>query len=78
MSTLIDPTSSKKAAFVRGFWKGMAAPLVLFSSFDLPAQARPLTFQPLQRRPMADQSEWARVGQSLREAAAKYRQHGGE
>lgn len=78
MHTIIDPTASKKNAFVRGFWKGMAAPLFLFSAFDLPVQAQPTAFQPLQRRPRSDQSDWVRVGESLRLAAAKQRNSGGE
>ena len=77
MHTLFDPTSQPKAAFIRGFWKGMAAPLMLFSTFDLPAQARPMAFQPLARRSEAPASEWLRVGQALRIAAAKDRASGG-
>ena len=66
-----------RAAFIRGFWKGMAAPLVLFSALDLPAQAQPLTFRPLTRRSEAPASDWLRVGQALRAAAAKDRAAGG-
>ncbi len=77
MASLINPTDSRKTAFVRGFWKGMAAPLVLFSSFDLPAQAVPMTFRPLERRAHNPASDWIRAGQSLRQAAKKIREEGG-
>lgn len=77
MQTFIDTTSQPKAAFMRGFWKGMAAPLMLFSAFDLPAEARPMPFQPLARRSAPPASEWLRVGQALRLAAAKDRAAGG-
>ena len=78
MHIIVDPTSSKKAAFTRGFWKGMAAPLMLFSSFDVSAHLAPTTVQPLQRRPRDEASDWVRVGESLRTAAAKYRESGGD
>lgn len=70
---IINPTDTKRTAFVRGFWKGMAAPMMLFSAFELPAQAQPIAFQPLRRRPVQHASDWVRVGDALRAAVAKER-----
>ena len=78
MQILVDPKSSPRAAFARGFWKGMAAPLLLFSSFDIATQIEPVAYQPLQRRSRAEASDWVRVGDALRLAAARYRESGGQ
>lgn len=77
MAEIINPTDSRRVAFARGFWKGMAAPLMLFAGFDLPAQAQPVVFQPLQRRPSPPTSDWVRVGDALRAAVAKERASSG-
>ena len=77
MTSLVDPTATKKDAFIRGFWKGMAAPMMLFGSFSLPAEARPIEFQPLPRRQAPEMSDWARVGQQLRSALKQYRSENG-
>lgn len=74
MPEIINLSDTKKAAFTRGFWKGMAAPLMLFSVFDLPAQAAPPGFSELPKRNLGDQSgDWVKVGNQLREAAKKDR-----
>ena len=78
MKSSVDPTSSRRAAFARGFWKGMAAPLMLFSSVDLPASAQPMGFQPLKRRARPENLDWVRVGNQLRAAAANHRNSGSE
>lgn len=62
---------------MRGFWKGLAAPLMLFTTFDLPAQAQPQQFQPLTRRASGGvASDWVKVGQQIRHAAKKERDAG--
>jgi hypothetical protein len=73
MASIVNLDDTKRAAFVRGFWKGMAAPLMLFSSFSMPHQAAPLEYRPLPRRPDVARSDWARVGDQLRAAAEKVR-----
>ena len=73
MTSPLNFSESRKAALVRGFWKGLAAPLLLFSSFDLPAQARPQGFQPLPKRAGHQESDWTRVGRELRNAALQER-----
>lgn len=77
MSADARPTNTRRTAFVRGFWKGMAAPVMLFGSISLPAEARPLEFQPLPRRPVPESSDWSRVGQHLRAALKQYRSENG-
>ncbi len=77
MSLVVDLTTSKKHAFVRGFWKGLAAPMMLFSTSALPADAQVLDFRPLPRRPAPVASDWVRVGDGLREALRKEREAGG-
>lgn len=74
MISIIDFSSSKRQAFIHGLWKGLAAPLVLFSTFDLPPQAAPVTYRPLERRPSSGiAGDWVRVGRDLRTAADRER-----
>lgn len=77
MSLVVNLNDTKKRAFVRGFWKGLAAPVMLFSTSALPAEARAMDFQPLPRRPSPAASDWVRVGDNLREALRKQREAGG-
>lgn len=76
MSKHASPANSRRSAFVRGFWKGMAAPMMLFGSISIPAEARPLEFQPLPRR-QSPSTDWARVGQQLRAALKQHRSENG-
>ena len=69
-----NSSDSKKRAFVRGLWRGMASPVVLFSTVALPAAAEPAAFEPLPTRgvkTMAD--DWKRVGQYLTQASGSAR-----
>lgn len=70
----INIITTPRKAFFQGFWKGMAAPLMLFSSHALPAQAQPGEFQPLPNRVTSPALDWVRVGNSLRDAAKKERE----
>ncbi|MDP1650057.1 MAG: hypothetical protein Q8M01_17905 [Rubrivivax sp.] len=79
MPEIVNMSDTKKAAFARGFWKGMAAPLMLFSAFDLSAQQAQQTFRELPKRASGGQtSDWVRVGEALRTAAKKVRESGGK
>ena len=74
MRDMISFSNIQKSAFLRGFWKGMAAPLVLFSSaVGVPHQRTRFEFEPLpkrtQRQGVGD--DWRRVGNDLRRAAGK-------
>jgi hypothetical protein len=75
MRDMISFSDFQKSAFLRGFWKGMAAPLVLFSSaVGTPHQRTRFEFEPLpkrsQRQGVGD--DWRRVGNDLRRAAGKF------
>ena len=78
MPEIVNLSDTKKAAFTRGFWKGMAAPLMLFSTFDLSAHGVEQTFRALPKRSDAPASDWVRVGDALRTAAQKDRESGGK
>jgi hypothetical protein len=78
MPEIVCLSDSKKAAFSRGFWKGMAAPLMLFSTFDMSAQPVEQTFQELPNRASEEGSDWIRVGDALRMAAKQDRELGGK
>jgi hypothetical protein len=75
--TTIDLTTTQRKALLQGFWKGLAAPLMLFGSHSLPVQAQPGEFQPLPDRMSSPAQDWVRVGNSLRDAAKKDRENGG-
>lgn len=77
MQPVVDLKSTRKTAFVRGFWKGMAAPVMLFSSSALPAEAQPIEYKPLERPPAPPASDWVRVGQGLRAALIEQRRTDG-
>lgn len=78
MPEIVNLTDTKKAAFSRGLWKGMAAPLMLFSAFDLSAQRVEQTFRELPKRVGEPSSDWLKVGNALRAAAKKDRESGGK
>jgi hypothetical protein len=78
MPAIVNLSDTKKAAFTRGFWKGMAAPLMLFSTFDASAQPVEQTFRDLPRRAPDAASDWVKVGNALRAAAKKDREFGGK
>jgi hypothetical protein len=75
--TNIDLTTTPRKALLQGFWKGLAAPLMLFGSHSLPAQAQPGEFQPLPNRMSSQALDWVRVGNALRAAAKRDREDGG-
>lgn len=78
MPEIVNLSDTKKAAFARGFWKGMAAPLMLFSAFDVSDQQVEQTFKALPKRPGGQASDWVKVGNALRAASKKDRESGGD
>jgi hypothetical protein len=67
-------SEDKRSAFKRGLWKGIGAPWMLFSSFDLPPEAQPLDFTPLAKsQHSSKEDDWVRVGNALRVVIAKER-----
>lgn len=77
MSKLIDLSDSKKTAFARGFWKGMAAPLSLYSPVERSGEQGLQSFRALPRRSSGQASDWVNVGNALRAAAKRERETGG-
>lgn len=78
MPEIVNMSDTKKEAFARGFWKGMAAPLMLFSTFDLSDQQAEQTFRELPKHSGSLSSDWVKVGNALRSAAKKDRESGGK
>jgi hypothetical protein len=70
MHSVINLKDSKRQAFLRGFWKGLAAPVMLYSVGHLPAEAT-VSAQELPKRAQRSGSDWVRVGDALRKAAAE-------
>ena len=59
-------------AFARGFWRGLAAPLMIYSNEALPANIKDCTFKPLPPMKRGDlRGDWRRVGDALRNASAR-------
>lgn len=68
MQTVINLKDTKRQAFLRGFWKGLAAPLMLYSVSEMPPEAL-VSAQSLPQRQLPKESDWVRVGNALRQAA---------
>ena len=66
-----------RAAFADGFWRGLAGPSLLYSGHGALSQVKAAEFVPLPQRKALHASDWARVGNELRQAATKLRQQGG-
>lgn len=61
--------NSRKKAFIAGFWKGLGAPVLLASSFDLDEKSSDYKFKPLPDRKTGSLSDdWRRVGSDIRSA----------
>lgn len=77
MSTIIDFNGTKREAFVRGFLKGLAAPVALFSTHTPPEVPQVPMIEP-PSHPNGDAgalaSDWARIGHSLQMAVGRYEQ----
>lgn len=68
---------AKRGAFIRGVARGLTGPSLLYSSHEALSQLKPAELVPLPKRKAPPASDWARVGNELREAASKLRQQGG-
>lgn len=67
---LIDFNIAPKSSFKRGFVKGLGAPVVLFSTFNVPDL--PLFLEVESQAKSAPNSDWARVANDFHVAIAKY------
>lgn len=67
--TRIDLKAARRMALSRGFWRGMAAPLMIYSAFHLPEEMRP-KFQHVANPASQDglRGDWKRVGGHIRDA----------
>lgn len=78
MSAIVELHVKPVRAFVRGFWKGLASPLMVYSHFELPSWAANYEFKKLPRTTgeFGDiRSDWKRVGQQLQEACEQEAPH---
>ena len=70
---IVDFDDTPREAFVRGFWKGLGAPYLLYGEFELP----PLPDLPPLDLPLIDAQaaiahDWRKVGQDIRAAMDAY------
>jgi len=62
----------ERHAFARGFLRGLAAPLMIYSSNRLPVNIRDYSFKPLPPMKRGDlRGDWRCVGDALRDACAR-------
>lgn len=72
---VIDFKDTKKQAFIKGFYKGIAAPLMLFGSFTAPPlpEVKPI-IPPHQGDEQALNGDWKTIGLDFNNAITKYGQ----
>jgi len=76
---LVDLKSSRRKAFAAGVLRGLASPLMVYSSFSLPASAVPVVQHVPNPAKGTDglRGDWRRVGQHLKDSfEAEARKHG--
>ncbi len=68
---LDDLTCSTEKAFVRGFWRGLGASTMIFSTCALPKEAEPMpsSIENPAEKSGGVQGDWVRVGDLLRSSA---------
>ena len=66
---IVQLKDSRKKAFLNGFWRGMAAPLLLYSTVTLPKEVGDVEFQALPRQDLGGQNDDLRkIGSDIRTA----------
>lgn len=65
---LIDLKSTRRKAFARGLWRGLAAPLMIYSVHEIPEEAEPKIIHVVNPAAQTDgiRGDWRRVGKQLR------------
>jgi hypothetical protein len=77
-AAIIDLKAPRLTCFQTGFWKGLAAPMLFYSSFELPPEAIPKRFVELDYKSSGDlASDWRRVGEAIQAASLAVRAEGG-
>jgi len=67
MIQLINTSNSTKKVFINGFWKGMAAPVMLFGSFAAPERTEVKPLQLVFKTDLeALSSDWNAIGLDLK------------
>lgn len=77
MALLVDIKHSRKRAFIRGFWRGLAGPLMLFAHTSVPAlpKIEPIKLPARMRDPMGGiASDWEKIGGDLKSAVRRHEQ----
>ena len=73
MVKLHHPQQSPRQAFVRGFWRGMAAPMMLFVHQHAEALPRVAMIEPPKHGPGGPQADdWARIAGDFRRAIGRH------
>lgn len=70
---IIDFSDTKKQAFIRGFSKGMAAPVMLFGSFDAPAlpEVKQVTVPSISDE-QALNNDWNKIGTDFNKVITRH------
>ncbi len=65
--------ATRRSALAHGFLRGLASPLLIYSSFSLPVEARPQLQEVKNPAKTTDglKGDWRRVGAHLKSAAGK-------
>lgn len=65
--------ATRRSALAHGFLRGLASPLLIYSSFTLPADARPQIQEVKNPAKTTDglKGDWQRVGSHLKSAVSK-------
>lgn len=72
MSLFLDINSTSKQAFYRGFWRGLAGPLALFSRCEVPSHIKTPEALTLPKRRLGSiRDDWRAVGDELQAAYDK-------
>jgi hypothetical protein len=75
--TLLRFDQAPRQAFIRGFVKGLAAPLSLYIGHQAPKELLEVEFQPLPARQRGDlRDDWKAVGQDIASAFEQQRARG--
>lgn len=72
---MLNYEATQAESFRHGFIKGLAAPIMIFGSFQVPKTIDVITVEATQQQvanPLAN--DWAMVGQDLRSAISAYGQ----
>ena len=72
---LLDFSDTNRQAFSHGFFKGLAAPVMLFGQFDLPdtQKIEKITVSPIDAK-QALENDWVAIGDDFKRIITNYEQ----